>query len=136
MLTVKLDRAYSLQELKDIPSTTLAFVGDAYFSLLVRTMVLSSSKAKSHKLHILATQYVNAEAQSMILQQIQDKLTTDEAMVVRRARNAPSNTKSKHYGLAEYKKATALEALIGYLYLSNNCERIDELLSGVIENNK
>lgn len=134
MFSISLDKVYTHTELMNIPSTTLAFVGDAYFSLLVRTIVLNNCNAKPTKLHRLTSQYVNAEAQSNLLEDILPLLSEVESDVVRRARNAPNNTKSKHFGLADYKRATALEALIGYLYLSNNCDRITELLDTFITN--
>ena len=128
MFSIRLDKVYTHTELMNIPSTTLAFVGDAYFSLLVRTAVLKNCNAKPTKLHKLTSQYVNAEAQSKLLEDILPSLNETESDVVRRARNAPNNTKSKHFGLADYKRATALEALIGYLYLSSNSNRLNELL--------
>ncbi|MBR7091543.1 MAG: Mini-ribonuclease 3 [Clostridia bacterium] len=133
MLSIKLDKVYTHTELMNIPSLTLAFVGDAYFSLLVRTALLGHCNAKPTKLHRLSSQIVNAQAQSKILEDILPKLTSTENDVVRRARNAPNNTKSKHYGLADYKRATALEALIGYLYLLGHNDRLNELLQPLIK---
>ena len=128
MFSIRLDRVYTHNELMNIPSTTLAFVGDAYFSLLVRTTILNVCNAKPTKLHRLTSGIVNAQAQSQLLEIITPMLTHIEVDVVRRARNAPNNTKSKHYGLAEYKRATALEALIGYLYLLGDDARLNELM--------
>lgn len=132
MFSIRLDKVYTHTELMNIPSTTLAFIGDAYFSLLVRTIILEHCNAKPTKLHKITSQYVNAEAQSTLLDEILPKLNDIESDVVRRARNAPNNTKSKHFGLADYKRATALEALIGYLYLSDNNDRLNELLQPFI----
>jgi len=128
MFKVFCDKVYTMEEIKSIPSTTLAFIGDAYFSLIVRTHTLNEKTAKPVVLHKMTTRYVNAEAQSEFLVKIVPLLNQVEQDIVRRARNAPSNTKSKNYGLAEYKKATGLEALFGYLYLTNQQERINTFL--------
>jgi len=128
MFKVSCDKVYTMEEIKNIPSTTLAFIGDAYFSLIVRTHTLNEKTAKPVILHKMTTCYVNAEAQSKFLITLMPLLNQEEQDIVRRARNAPSNTKSKNYGLAEYKKATGLEALFGYLYLTNQQERINTFL--------
>lgn len=116
----------------NMPSTSLAFIGDAFFSLYARTKVLNTT-AKSGKFHIKATKLVNAHSQSLILDKIKDKLTEEEQSIVRRAKNTHTASKSKNSGLADYKKATAFEALIGFLFLTNNETRLEELLESVDE---
>lgn len=127
---------FSLDELQSIPSATLAWIGDAVFSLCAREYELRFNHGKPAKLHKVVTSWVNANAQSESLEKITPFLKNNELDVVRRAKNAPSNTKSKHYGIAEYKKATGFEALIGYLYLSDNMERLNEILELVFGDKK
>ncbi len=119
---------FTENELLSIPSSTLAWIGDAVFSLCAREYELRFNHGKPAKLNKLATVWVNAAAQAESLDKISPNLTQQEQDVVRRAKNAPITTKSKHYGLAEYKRATGLEALIGYLYLLDNNERLNEIL--------
>ena len=119
-------------ELNTLPISTLAWVGDAVYSLIAREFELSKFQGKPNKLHKMATSLVNAKAQSDALDKIAHTLNEREQSIVRRARNSPITTKSKNYGLAEYKKATGLEALFGYLYLSNKQERIDEILNIIL----
>ncbi len=111
----------------NMPSTSLAFVGDAFFSLYARTKVLNTT-AKSGKFHIQATKIVNAHSQSLMLDAVLYSLTEEEKDIVRRAKNTHTASKSKNSGLADYKKATAFEALIGFLFLTNQTVRLAEIL--------
>jgi len=124
-------REFSHDELMNISASTLAWVGDAVYTLCAREHELSISQGKPHELHKLATGIVNAEAQSEALALISPMLDEVEQGVVRRAKNSPITTKSKHFGLAEYKRATGFEALVGYLYLSNNRARLNEILGKI-----
>lgn len=127
---------FTENELLSIPSSTLAWIGDAVFSLCAREYELRFNHGKPAKLNKLATVWVNAAAQAESLDKISPNLTQQEQDVVRRAKNAPITTKSKHYGLAEYKRATGLEALIGYLYLLDNSERLNEILGLIFGDKK
>lgn len=129
-------REFSQSELLNVSVSTLAWIGDAVFTLCAREYELAHSHAKPASLHKLATGIVNAEAQSMALAKITGLLDEQELSVVRRAKNSPITTKSKHYGLADYKRATGFEALIGYLYLLNDRDRLNEILAVVFEEAK
>ena len=115
-------------EVKNMPITSLAFVGDAYFTLYARLKVLNT-EAKSGKFHTKAIKLVNAHAQSEFLDKIKPLLSEEEEDLIRRARNTHTSSKSKNAGLADYKKSTAFEALLGFLFLTKNEKRIDELLN-------
>lgn len=128
MLKFFTETKFTQDELQSIPSATLAWIGDAVYSLCAREYELRFNHGKPAKLNKAVTEWVNANAQSVSLEKILPFLTDEEASVVRRARNAPITTKSKHYGIADYKRATGLEALIGYLYLSNDMERLNKIL--------
>ena len=129
MIKFYTETKFTEKELLNIPSSTLAWIGDAVFSLCAREFELRFNHGKPAKLNKAVTEWVNASAQSSILERILPKLTQTEQDVVRRAKNSPITTKSKHYGIAEYKRATGLEALIGYLYLLDDNERLNYVLS-------
>ncbi len=119
---------YKEEELLNISVSTLAWIGDAVYSLCCREFELGKNKSKPAVLHRLATARVNAGSQSEVLERVIPILNEVELGVVRRAKNSPITTKSKHYGLAEYKRATGFEALVGYLYLLNKQERLNQIL--------
>lgn len=125
-------REKTKNDINNLSTDALAYLGDAYFTLFCRQLVLSCHNAKPHRLNSLVTQFVNAHAQSEFLEKITPILTEDEANIVRRARNSPTTTKSKNYGLADYKRATSFEALIGYLYLLDT-KRLNQVLKAVFE---
>lgn len=113
----------------------LAYIGDSVFEVYVRTKVVNDGMLKTNKLHRLSTEYVKAKAQAEALIRISENLTEDELNIVRRGKNANSNTIPKNADVADYKKATALEALIGYLFLSNKLERLDEIIALILNKN-
>lgn len=105
----------------------LALVGDSVYDLYVRSrLVRKGGRVKD--IHKNAVKHVNAHAQAMALDRIEGELTEDEAGVVRRARNA-KQTPTKNADAGDYHKATALEALLGYLYLTGQTERLDRFLA-------
>ena len=112
----------------------LAFVGDAYYDLKVREMLIRRGVSKSNRFHQLAVFYVSANAQARILYQLIDEhfLTDDELEVVRRGRNVKSKSTPKNTDVIVYRQSTAFEALIGYLYLSENRDRLDAVVSRCI----
>lgn len=112
----------------NLNAVSLAFVGDAVYSLYVRTLFCTSTQAKSGELHKKSTRFVKATAQSTALDIIEPILTEKEKDVLRRGRNTKTNTVSKNASLADYKKSTAFEAVIGYLYLSGQKDRLNEIL--------
>lgn len=104
----------------------LAFVGDSVFDLYVRSALVRKG-GRIRDLHKTAVSCVNAHAQAESLAKIEGLLTEEEAGVVRRARNA-RQTPTKNADAGEYHQATALEALIGYLYLTGRVERMESLI--------
>ena len=105
----------------------LAFVGDAYWTLFVRTMLIKKSQAKVNKLHIEANKYVCAISQSGFYNKILPFLTEVETGIAGRARNADSHTRPKNCTLSEYKLATAFEAIVGFNVLVGNYKRLTNL---------
>lgn len=106
---------------------TLAFLGDAVYSLLVRNMLSLSANKPTGKLHKESIQYVNAAFQAQMIRELLPVLTEDEISVFKRGRNAHSSHSPKNQSDADYRYATGLEALYGYLYLCGNTERIKEI---------
>lgn len=107
---------------------TLAFVGDGVYGLLVRERLVMVNRPVG-TLHKKSVELVNAHAQALAIQAIMDKLTEDELAIYKRGRNANSVRHPKNADLTEYRMATGLEALFGYLYLSNNQARLYELFN-------
>jgi len=103
---------------------TLAYIGDSIFDLVVKTVVVETANCSANILHRKTTKYVKAEAQSKIVDDILGMLSDEEMSVYRRGRNAKSPTTAKNASIEDYRKATGLEALIGYLYLSGRMDRI------------
>ena len=103
----------------------LAFIGDAVWTLLVREYFCQHTNFKNNNLHKLTTKFVKAVYQAKALDILQEEMTDDEKDIARRARNTKLNTISKNASLVEYKKATSFEAVIGYLYLLGNFERLN-----------
>ena len=113
----------------DLPSSAaLSYLGDAVHSLYVRRVVLESGYTKSADLHIEGQKYVTAAAQAVAFDRIYDHLTEEEKDVARRAHNSRHLQRPKHMTVAEYRKATGLEALLGMLYYTGDEKRIAELM--------
>lgn len=105
-----------------------AYIGDSVYEQYVRDYLVINTKYKPHKLHIEATKFVKAAAQAKILQQLEEVLTEEEKEIVRRARNTKNHHLPKNSNVQEYMYATAFEGLIGYLHLSKNTNRLNEIL--------
>lgn len=102
---------------------TLAFIGDCVYDLIIRTMIVGKGNRTASELHKKTSSYVKASAQAFMIEAIWQELTEEEQAVYRRGRNAKSYTTAKNATVGDYRKATGLEALVGYLYLSNRIER-------------
>lgn len=115
---------------KQLNSLALAYMGDAVFETYVRHHLLQGGKVKPNQLHKTATKFVSAKAQASMLFYLLDQkiLTEYEHAVVMRGRNAKSGSIPKNTDVQTYRYGTAFEALIGYLYLSKNQARLEELI--------
>lgn len=107
---------------------TLAFIGDSVYELYVRTRICKIGSMPANKLHRMATLFVKASAQAKSMKAIIERLNEDETAVFRRGRNSKSPTVPKNAVLSEYKIATGFEALIGFLYLKGENERLIEIM--------
>ena len=108
---------------------TLAFLGDAVYSLLVRNMLTVASNKPTGKLHKDSIKYVNAAFQAEMIKLLMNDLTENELAVFKRGRNAHSSHSPKNQSDADYRYATGFEALYGYLYLCGETKRIQELFN-------
>jgi ribonuclease-3 family protein len=115
------------EELLNLSSLGLAHLGDSVFEVMVRSWLCLHGKVKPKDLHRATVSYVAAPAQAARVQRILPLLTQEEQDVFRRGRNANVNTIPHHASRAQYATATALEALLGWLYLRGDKERVNEL---------
>lgn len=112
---------------------TLAYIGDAIYDLIIRTVLVGRANQSPNKLHREASKYVKAGTQAKYILLITDILTEEEADVYKRGRNAKFHTAAKNATIAEYRQATGFEALLGWLYLMDRTERIFELIRTAME---
>ena len=123
-----IERKRDIADVNTLSPLTWAYVGDGVFELFVRTHLTNTTKLKSHMLHMEAIKYVKADAQVKLLHKIEEKLTDEEKDIVRRGRNAENHHVPKNSTIEEYSYSTAFEALIGYLYLTKQDDRLKEIL--------
>ena len=123
----------SKREAAQINPVTLAFVGDAVYSLYVRERLTLEVGGKSAELQRVAAKVVSAQGQSEFLDKVLPLFTEEEEDIFRRGRNAKKATKSKNASAGEYARSTGFEAVLGYLYLTGEDERIARLLSLIDE---
>ena len=118
----------SAESVKQLNPLVMAFVGDCVHTLYIKTNVINLYSAKVNTLNKNTAKIINAKAQQQALFKIMDRLTEGEIDIVKRARNTNIHSKAKNFSIEEYRYATAFEALIGYLYLSKQFNRLQELL--------
>ena len=119
-------------EVEMMSPITWAYLGDSIYEAYVRTYLIETTNLKPHKLHIKAIKYVKAKAQADALKKIYNSLTPKEQEIVRRSRNTQNHHVAKNADPADYMYATAFEGLIGYLYLINDQERLQEIIKKLI----
>lgn len=108
---------------------TLAFVGDGVYELFIRTKLTENGNFPAHTLHKRAIAFVCAAGQAKSMHILEEKLTEAEMQIYKRGRNAKSPTVPKNADVGEYRTATGFEALMGFLYLSGQAKRLDELMN-------
>lgn len=107
---------------------TLAYIGDSIYDVIIRTVVVERGNSTPNSLHKKVVRFVKAGTQAEMIEAIQEFLTEEEMAVYKRGRNAKSYTTAKNASVGDYRKATGLEALFGYLYLQDKMDRIIELV--------
>lgn len=116
------------QDLRSYSPLTLAYIGDGVYELVIRTILVKKGNCPVNQLHRRASSLVKAGTQSQMMEVLEPLLTEEEFAVYKRGRNAHSPTMAKHATMADYRRATGFEALMGYLYLKEEYQRIVELV--------
>ena len=114
----------------------LAYIGDSVFDLLVKTVLVSKDNKQAFKYHKEAIHIVNAESQAGYIDLLEEKLTEQEMTIYKRGRNTKTHSKAKNASVGQYRKATGFEALIGYLYLNKEYDRLFELTRDCLESKR
>lgn len=114
-------------DVKTYSPLTLAYIGDGVFDLIIRSVIVAKGNTRASQLHQRTSQIVKAHSQAEIAEALTELMTEEEQDVYRRGRNAKSPTMAKNATMADYRKATGFEALIGYLYVTDQFERAVEL---------
>ena len=123
------DQPITVKQARELNPLVLAYIGDGVHTLYVRLKALAGTCGKADKLHKAVTSQVKASAQAARIQQIERLLSEEESDVFRRARNAHTHSMAKNASVIDYRMATGFEALIGYLYLTGQNERLSFLLN-------
>ncbi|WP_461205224.1 Mini-ribonuclease 3 [Clostridium sp. DL1XJH146] len=130
----KFKEKFNEKDAKFLNPLVLAYVGDTVFDLFIRTYLVDEKREFSvNKLHKIATSFVKASAQSEVMMKIMEELSEEELSIFKRARNCKSGSIPKNATVRDYKSATGFEALIGYLYLTEQQERLNYIMSLVIK---
>lgn len=124
-----------MTDVRLINGIALAFDGDAIYSVYVRQHLILQGMTKPNRLHHVATHYVSAKAQAQLVQALleQEMLSEEEVAIYKRGRNAHSHTKAKNTDVVTYRMSTGFEALLGYLHLTDQIERLEELIHWCIQ---
>ncbi len=123
-------------DIREQSPLSLAFVGDAVYSLYIREYFVKTKRYNINTLNKMTVQYVSAHGQFMALELIKDMLTEEEAGVAKRGQNASKASVAKHASVAEYRASTGFECLLGYLELTGQRERIEHIVGFILENLK
>lgn len=128
----KIKQAFDLkeQDYRSYSALTLAYIGDSVYDLVIRSIVIFRSQKAVNDLHKKTTRFVKAETQAVMIQGLLDYeiLTDEEKSVYKRGRNTKSHTMAKNASIIAYRKATGFEAVLGYLYVTSQMERLLELV--------
>ncbi len=121
------------QDVRSYSPLTLAYMGDAIYELIIRSVVVERANRSANDLHKRSVKYVKAETQAKMIIALQELLTEEEIAIYKRGRNAKSYTVAKNASVSDYRKATGFEALMGFLYLTNQTDRMLFLVKQGIE---
>ena len=118
----------SIQQARELNPLVLAYIGDAVYEVHIRQSLVLTCPGKAHELHKKSIRFASAVGQSQAVEEVLPLLTEEETAIYRRGRNSKSATMPKHAGVMEYRRATGLESVFGYLYLTGQTERLRELI--------
>ena len=131
-IEIIVERKKSIEEVKLMKPLVWAYIGDNIYELFIRMHLVNNTNLDPHRLHVESIKYVKAKAQAEILSRIYDELTDEEKDIVRRGRNANPHHMPKNAEVMDYRYATAFEALIGYLYLTKQDDRLRQILDSCL----
>ena len=120
-------------DLRTYSPLTLAYIGDAIYDLIIRTLIVKQGNSRPEKMHKRASALVKASAQAEMLERLLPMLTEEEHAIYKRGRNAKSYTMAKNATMLDYRKATGFEALMGYLYLKEDMSRLIDLVKAGLD---
>lgn len=124
------------QDIRTYSPLTLAYIGDGIYDLVIRSIVVGKGNTHASQLHKKTSSMVKAKAQSDMIETLLPELTEEEEAVYKRGRNAKSPTMAKNASMSDYRRATGFEALMGYLYLKDEFERLVQLVEMGLERTK
>ena len=129
-MTEYLRDAFGLRDvdLRTYSPLTLAYIGDAIYDLIIRTLIVKQGNSRPEKMHKRASALEKASAQAEMIERLLPMLTEEEHAIYKRGRNAKSYTMAKNATMLDYRKATGFEALMGYLYLKEDMSRLIDLV--------
>lgn len=124
-----------MRDYRQLNGLALAYVGDAIYEVYIRDYLVEQGQTRPNQLHRMATHYVSAKAQAYLVQEMlaEDLLTTEELDFYRRGRNSKSHTSAKNADITTYRIATGFESLVGYLHLTGQTERLEEIIHWCIK---
>lgn len=117
----------------DYSPLTLAYIGDGIYEIVIRTVIVDEANRQVNKIHKAASDLVRAQAQAKMIFAIMDELTEEEQKIYKRGRNAKAVTRAKNASMSDYRTATGFEALMGWLYLTEQSDRMMSLIKLGIE---
>jgi len=124
---------FTINQVNQLNPLVLALVGDAIYEVFIRAYLIEENRDMNvHKIHVKAVEYVKAHAQSEYMKLLIEDLNEEELRIFKRGRNSKSGTTPKNGDLNEYKWATGFEALVGFLYLSEKNERLNQIFEKII----
>ncbi|WP_194192668.1 Mini-ribonuclease 3 [Clostridium chrysemydis] len=127
-------KEFSKDEARLLNPLQLALVGDGAYEVFIRNYIISNNSGLSvHKMHKAAITFVKAKSQALIMHELKSELTEEELHIYKRGRNTKSATVPKNADVRDYRMATGFEALVGYLYLTGNVERLEYIFNRSVE---
>ena len=132
---LKMQFGGEIADIRTYSPLALAYIGDGIYDLVIRNLIVRHGNCQPNELHKRTSALVKASAQSALIDKLMDKLTEEELAVYKRGRNAKSYTMAKNATMKDYRKATGFEALMGYLYLQGETERLVSLVREGLGNN-
>ena len=121
------------KDIRTYSPLTLAYIGDAIYDLVIRSVLVNRGNTAVNNLHKRASAIVKAPAQAKVAAAIMEDLTDEEKDIYRRGRNSKPHTKAKNASTMEYLEATGLEAVVGFLYLKGDMDRVLDLIRSGLE---